>query len=127
MRRTDPNRQLGDAADLLYMLELLTTGLATSSKGDIPWPGVRLTLRQAREAVLAAKETLALEALETQSNRERLLPRRNTSVNLAERILQVPATEGRVRELSDRGDQRGFGSRMEANTLGPKDKLANAT
>ncbi len=109
------------------MLELLSTGLSNNSKGEVPWPGIRLTLRQAREAVLGARETVAVEsahAVEAPVSRERVESERRRNSSIADRILQVSPQEGRVRELVDNSNGRTI-SEMKMSPHN-REKLANS-
>jgi len=118
-------KQLSDANDLVYMLEHLVASFASGSLGnsDVPWAGIRLTLRQVRESISSAQESMIVgNAASAESgvvmNESHHSPFADRSVadrsiggslsvapgpdrSLADRVMPVPARGvGRARELS---------------------------
>lgn len=59
MEQSKAINQLGEAADLLAMLESLYTSTAAGQNNSATSAGFRITLRNVREAVLNAHDTLA--------------------------------------------------------------------
>ncbi len=102
MRKTDGMRQLGDAVELVAMLEQLIDGLSRKDPGNesIPWRGMRLTLSQVKTMLARASEALSQDVIlddaliqESASGRlQKFIPS-----PLAGRIQKAPA--GRIREI----------------------------
>jgi hypothetical protein len=102
MRTNDPVRQLGDSAELLFMLERLIQGLSARPKDEVPWAGIQLTLRHAREIVLEAQDACLIE-YDNQTTRQSLPNDTGKGTTLADRVLQLPrSSDGSVRDLLDR-------------------------
>lgn len=113
-------KQLSDANDLVYMLEHLVASFASGSLGnsDVPWAGIRLTLRQVRESISSAQESMIVgNATSAESgvamNESHHSPFADRSIggslsvapgpdrSLADRVMPVPTRGvGRARELS---------------------------
>lgn len=53
--------QLTEAADLITMLESLTNPASLDSATQLPWGGLRITLRNVREMILGSHDTLAAD------------------------------------------------------------------
>ena len=53
--------QLTEAADLISMLEALTNSVAMESQASAPWGGLKITLRNVRQMILASHDTLAAD------------------------------------------------------------------
>lgn len=132
-------KQLSDANDLVYMLEHLVSSFANGSLGnsDVPWAGIRLTLRQVRESISSAQESMIVgNAASAESgvviNESHHSPFADRSIggaglapdrSLADRVMPVPARGvGRARELTQAVGNANIG-RVEpgpARTDGPR-------
>lgn len=101
------SRKLSDASDLLEMVEHLAASAKERGEQTVPWPGVRLTLRQCREIVgdisnwLESQQDAAVDSVErhVQVDRPSEPRRERRDTTLASRIQRVPRNGSYVREL----------------------------
>ncbi|MBL7661336.1 hypothetical protein JNK13_01150 [bacterium] len=90
MDKSESVRQLGEAIDLLGMVEYLLDRAPRenlSTSGGLPWGGIKLTLRQSKQAVMEAREKLSRD-----SRYESII-----APSLSDRVQQIPT--GRAREI----------------------------
>ena len=117
MRKSDGVRQLGDAIDLLAMVEQLVDGFSRNESQQIPWRGLRLTLSQVRSLLLRTHDLFAQEPVFDDSVIQESNVRRPPRVSspLAGRVQKAPVT-GRIREIADPFDSaEPFGGRNNAS------------
>ncbi len=109
MKRPDALRKIGDAVDLLTMLEQLTSGFLNQTQGtrEAPWAGLRLSLSHARDLLTSAREQLLTDAALPESaltfppEKSGVPIGTKAGVTLADRVMQSPVVSagGRTREL----------------------------
>ena len=98
MDNFDPAQQMADAVEILSMLEYLTETLGRESNVRAPWAGITLTIKQAREKITLAHNTLAGGFVDSPQPPSRLSEPVRSSA-LADRIQQIPLGGSRARDL----------------------------
>ncbi|GEM_PF-5543975 len=125
----EATKELTDAADLLVMLEVLTEGLSQDMSGSAtpPWAGIKLILRQSREAVLSAHEKVSRGNHSVVNYNEPVSQQRHDNFStgsLADRVQQIPpAGASRARDLLNNVTSAGKVTRVQAPM--PQKAVAN--
>lgn len=98
MDNLDPAQHLVDAVDLIAMLECLTDSLSREDTAHVPWAGISLTLRQTREKVIQAHNTLSGNYFDAPQPPSRQIDSFKGAA-LSERLQQIPVSGSRARDL----------------------------